>query len=396
MNLTPEDIADLLPPNLNADDSRSRLLCVLETLLEFTDKNHGLTAKELQEVLRLRSRDQKAPSETSVLADIKAIIEHGSPAIKIFRPSRGQAGGFKCEKAYLTESQIMLLTSIVRTCKFISIEDCRDLCEGLAGLLSPYAQDRVVGDVFVDERPRPSAPDVYTAADRASEAIRGEKKISFEYIYYGLDGDAHRMTTPGGVSVFVETPLSLIFSNGNYYLETWADVDDKEGASGLLRTRRLDRMKNVVVTEEDAAESPMIENLKATVRDRTIETFDMLGDGVSRCLFLRVNSRASNYVFTRFGHKSVFENIIRDENGEEFGFIKVSVQLSPTFYRWLLGMAKDIKITKPKSELWFKGGSWSLTSRNEKTYEEALEDYDVAVQGYLAFLKEAASIYEEG
>ena len=201
--MTAEEMAEMLPGDIGVrDDARSRLLCTLGILMEYTDSENGLTASQIRDILAARSRSGKRPSEPSVLADIKALAENGAPSIEIERPSRGKSDGFRCTKAHLTSAQARLLINIVRTCKFITLDECRQLCEALESLVSVYQQDRIVGEVFVDERPRPSEPDVFHAADVAAQSIELGKKMGFGYCYYGLDGKEHMLPTPSGGSEF--------------------------------------------------------------------------------------------------------------------------------------------------------------------------------------------------
>lgn len=392
--MTTKEMAEMLPGNLGLnDDARSRLLCILGILMEFTDSDCGLTAAQIRDILASRSKSGKRPSEPSVLADIKALSESGLPAIEIKRPSRGEAGGFKCTKAFLTDAQVRLLINIVRTCKFITLDECRHLCDSLEGLVSVYQQDRIVGEVYVDERPRPTEPDVYEAANVAAQSIELGRKMGFGYCYCGLDGKEHLLNAPDGGHEFRETPIALIFSNGNYYLETWPESPN-EHLPRKHFSRRLDRIRNPRILDAPAEENEDIDALRLSVPKRIGQTFDMFGDGVKRNLFLKVNALASNNVLARFGHACKFEHVSKSEDSLEDGYLLVSVQLSPTFYRWLCGFGSQIQIVRPVNELWATSGSWAKHPASKRPFESLLEDYDAAINGYVTHLREALSPYE--
>ena len=392
--MTTNEMAELLPGSLGLqDDARSRLLCILAILMEFTDSDCGLTATEIRDILAARCESGKRPSEPSVLADIKALAENGLPVIEVERPARGKTDGFKCTKAFLTDAQVRLLINIVRTCKFITLDECRQLCDALEGLVSVYQQDRIVGEVYVDERPRPTEPDVFEAADVAAQSIELGKKMEFGYCYYGLDGKEHLLDAPGGGREFRETPIALIFSNGNYYLETWPETPN-EHLPRKHFSRRLDRIRNPRILDAPAESNKDIDALKRSVPRRIGQTFDMFGDGVERHLFLKVNALASNNVLARFGHGCKFENVAKNGDGTEYGYLLVSVQLSPTFYRWLCGFGSQIQIVRPLNALWASGGSWAKHPASKRPFENLVEDYEAAKQGYVSHLKEALSLYE--
>lgn len=389
---TPEEYAAMLPGNVGFDDdARSRLLCVFEILKSFTDREHGLTSAQIREILEARSTSGKKPSEPSVLSDIKAISENSYPAIEVETPSRGKNGGFKCSKVLISSAQARLLINIVRTCKFITDEECESLCEALESMVSIYEQDKIVEEVYIDERSRPQGQDVYKAAEVVSEAMKLGKKISFEYCFYGLDGKEHLVEKADGSTVFTETPISLVFSYGNYYLETWPEEQTDE-EHRFHFDRRLDRMRNPRVSKEKADSSKEIHHLKKTTSRRMKQTVDMFGDGKTRNIILEVDSLATNAVFARFGYDAEFEHISLGPNGRQKGYLWVQVQLSPTFFRWLFGMGEKVRIAKPKGPLWATSGSWKRFS--DVNYSDLLWDYNDAKKQYIESLRSIANFYE--
>ena len=390
---TAEEFASMIPNNVGLDDdARSRLLCVFEILKTLTDANHGLTTSQIREILEARNASKKKPSEPSVLSDIKAIAENSYPTIDIERPTRGKSGGFKCHKVLFSSAQARLLINIVKTCKFINESECNSLCESLESLISIYEQEKIVSDVFVDERARPRESNVFEVADICAEAIKLGKKVSFEYCYCGLDGKDHLVPKENGESIYTETPIALIFSNGNYYLETWPEVID-ENAERKHFDRRLDRMRNVRISNEEAVINDYIESLKTSVPRRTRQMFDMFATEKLCELFLEVDSYASNIVFAKFGHDCKFENITTNKEGRQIGYLRIGVYLSPTFYRWLCGMGAKVQIAEPKGDLWEQAGSWSKLPTSAMSHSELVADYHHAVNGYTKYLKEILAMY---
>lgn len=377
-----EELADCIPGDAGRlDGARSRLLGVQEIMRTLTDSDHGLTVAEIRGILRFRNwQSCKLPSEPAILEDLHVLSESDLSSLVIETPSRGTNAGFRCLRTALSSAQVRLLINMVRTCKFITLEECRELCEALENMISIYQQDTIVEDVVIDERIRPSQPDAFTAADIAAQAIRTKRKIAFQYCYRGLDGREHLIEGTNGTTTFIETPIALVFSFGNYYLETWpADVD--LGSVRKHRSRRLDRMRSPELIDEPAEDNDEIRRLKESVADRTAQTFDMLGDGISRTIFLRVNASASNVVYDRFGHDLIFEHVMEYENELSIGYACVNVQLSPTFYRWLFGMGDSIEIVKPINELWALDGSWGALTYM-KSIDALVEDYEAALKGY--------------
>ena len=122
------------------------------------------------------------------------------------------------------------------------------------------------------------------------------------------------------------------------------------------------------------------------------QTVDMFGDGKMRNIILEVDALATNAVFAQFGHDAKFEHISLGLNGRQKGYLWVQVQLSPTFFRWLFGMGKKVRIVKPKGPLWATSGSWKRFS--DVNYSDLLWDYNDAKKQYVESLRSIVDLYE--
>ena len=391
MRLSDEElkiIAEDLPGEVGkSSDARSRLLCVQELLRFATDSKHGLTASEIAKILTFRAKDGKVPSEPTVLEDIHAIAQNAALGMKIEIPTRGKSEGFKCMKSLLSDVEIRMLQNVVRASKFITAKQSRTLSNSLDSLLSFYDQDKITKSVFVDRRKRESDPDVLDASQKISEALSKGKKLKFIYVNWNLKNKTWRFNTKGR-SYICETPVNLVYSFDNYYVEMWCDEDE---GHGHVSTRRLDRMRDVSVSEIDAVENEEIKKLRASIAQRTKQTFDMLGGDVAE-LFLEVAWNKANMIYNRFGNEHEFENIVLDDHGApEKGYLRIQVQLSPTFFRWIFGFQGGIKIVPPRGDLWNRSGSWGKLDTSNKSKQTLLQDYEKAISMYKKMLSRAQS-----
>ncbi len=386
MGLTDEElkiIAEDLPGEVGrSSDARSRLLCVQELMRFATDSQHGLTASEIAKILSLRAEDGKVPTETTVLEDIHAIQENAPLNLEIDVPTRGRSGGIRCTKSLLSDVEIRMLQNVVRASKFITAKQARALNNSLDNLLSFHDQDKITKTVFVDRRQRASDPDVLDASQKISEAMSRGKKLEFTYVNWNLNNKTYT-SRHGGSDVICETPVNLIYSFDNYYAEMWSD--GKKG-HGHISTRRLDRMRNVSVSDVDAAKNEEIAELQRTVAERTMQTFDMLGGDVAE-LFLEVSWKKANMIYNRFGKEYKFENVVTDEHGiPSVGYLRIKVQLSSTFFRWIFGFQGGIKIVPPRGEIWNRTGSWAKLDTANRTKKSLEQDYQNAVEMYKQML----------
>lgn len=352
----------------------------MDIVRTLTDESHGLTAREIAWIIGLRTG--KAPTEGKVLSDLNEIARNRPLGIEVSVPARGKNGGFRCTSSALSTSQVRLLVNMVRTCKFITAGDRLALCNSLYELVSINEQDSIVDDVCIDRRETSNETEVFRAADVASKAMREKRRIRFSYIAQGLDGRSRLMIAPDGTTVFEETPIRLIFSFGNYYLETWGE---REQGKWAKLSRRLDKMRDPSVSSKRAQDTRTVSELRRTVEERTSQVFDMWGDGIPRVLFLRVHERAVGYFRDRFGASTHIGHIAEDGSS---GCACVVVQLSPTFYRWLFGMRTAIALERPKSIGWLEP-YWDDMAGCFKGYDSLLEDYRAARAGYRKMLIEA-------
>lgn len=188
-----------------------------------------------------------------------------------------------------------------------------------------------------------------------------------------------------GRDTFRETPIDLVYSFGNYYVETWSDDVGKRYA------RRLDRMRGTKVSGEMSPSKPEIDALRSSVRERLSQQFDMWGDDNPATLFLFAKSRGIGYVYDRFGPSVKFREV--DRNGSS-GYLCVKVRLGPTFYRWLFGMGDYVTLAKPKSEMWV-GMFAEDMGVAPKSCEGLIDDYQRARDGLVAMLDAAIESFKE-
>ncbi|WP_419044265.1 WYL domain-containing protein [Enorma massiliensis] len=368
------------PSACSTGTAKSELLSILDIVRTLTDKSHGLTAQEIAGIIGLRTG--KAPTEGKVLSDLNEIAANRPLGIEISVPAKGKNDGFRCTSSALSTSQVRLLVNMVRTCKFITAGDRLTLCNSLYELVSINEQDSIVDDVCIDRRETSGETEVFHAADVTSKAMREKRRIRFSYVVQGLDGRNRLMNAPDGTKVFEETPIRLIFSFGNYYLETWGEYEQGKWAK---LNRRLDKMRDPSVSSKRAQDTRTVRELRRTVEERTSQVFDMWGDGTPRVLFLRVCERAAGYFRDRFGANARISHIAEDGSS---GCACVVVQLSPTFYRWLFGMRTAIALERPKSIDWLEP-YWDDMADRFKGYDSLLEDYRAAKAGYRKMLAEA-------
>ena len=362
------EIARLRARGFAADTThQGRLLAVADLLCIFTSEVEGLTASEIARVLGECSG--KAPSENTVRGYLTTLVNNRPLGIEIAAPARGENLGYRVVRKALTPDEAVLLSDLVRACKFINSDQRKDLCEHLQAFVPDERLAEAETAVFVDDRDRGAGPDIFNIVRLVSKAIDENEKVCFRYYEHRMDG-TESLSDP-----FEENPVALIFSYGHYYLEVFR-VNDKH-PEGEVIFRRLDRMRQVMAPGKPAEHLDRIEELRKNVVSTARELVDMLGYGPTRTLFLRVTGKCAKYVYDRFGHDLQFEHVAEDGS---VGYACVRVKLGPTFFRWIFGM-EGIALHCPGSASWvrpfFKG-----RGRKAPPLAELQEDYAKAKEGY--------------
>ncbi len=383
-----EELAELLPASLVCTDSRTRLLCVYELVRRLTDAKHRLSNADIRLIMEVRFGKQKTPAENTLAADLRSIAEASMPGCELhITPS-----GVWFENSQLTPANIRLLINAVQSSRFLTSEQDGELQEGLGRLVSAFQEDDLMSEVYVDQRVPKSYQEVFDTVDTISQAMRRGRKIEFVYTYTGFDGRPHPLEGDNGSQLRVETPLALLFSESNYYVETWASDPWRHG-SKLLRSR-VDRMINARVSDEPADDTPEVRELRRTTRRRMVEGFEMV-NGTSRHVFLRVRADMSNVIFDRFGFAIKFSQFEGEPGSPtSTALTMVRVAESFTFFRWLSAAGSRIVMVEPPSSLILSTSPWKreLTHVNRA---QLTDDYRSMTEGYLAYLESAESPYLE-
>lgn len=360
-----KEIESCLSPHVGVDPSvRARLLSVLEILRVFSDENDGLTAKEIARIIGLRCG--KEPSENTILDDLRTLSENPPFGMEIEPAFKGDKRGFRCARRLISTDEAAVLVNLVKTCKYLSPDQRDSLSFKLMETMPRNKQDEVVESVYVDERQTNSSIDVFHAANVASRAIREKRSLSFKYASKRMNG------TVSEYEVNDEDPVALIYSFGHYYLETYPSKE--KNSEQRPKFRRLDHMKDVSIGGK-MRNRLKVEELSRSVVRETSEKFDMFGDGECQTLFLRVKGSHAKYVYDAFGYDTKFEHI--DEE-LAIGYVCLRVQLSPTFFRWLFGMAPNITLVRPQGLTWIRRFT-GLSSCDEKKLVEIQDNYDEAI-----------------
>lgn len=219
--------------------NRIRMLHILDLLRRETDEEHPMSATEISKCLEVKG----IPCERkAVYRDIEALTEFGYDILSTRRPKQGV---FLASRE-LEAPEVRLLLDAVASAPFITEKKTRELTEKLCGFLSEAQGESAAAQIFSNQgehRIKFENEEVYYTIDALHRAIALQKKVSFQY-YHRVIQDGKVQLAPG--REFTISPYALVWNEDKYYLVGNYDKYDN------LSHYRIDRMRHVSVTEEDA------------------------------------------------------------------------------------------------------------------------------------------------
>lgn len=309
---------------------RRRLLSLARMLLEETDDDHGLTMSEI--VSRLEAAG--IPCERkSIYRDLAALRDMGMDIQPYERAPRQY--GLATRPFDLEE--LSLMVDAVQSARFLTDRRSSQLVKKIRGLASTGQREELDRNVHVEGRLRDQAGSVLASVDSIQAAMRRHRKVAFTYYDYTTElKRVARRDGDGKLKRYLETPLRVVYSEGNYYLLAYNDKHE-----GIV-VYRIDRMARLRVADESATANELTRNFDgAGFANRS---FSMYG-GQTVTATLLADSQVINAFVDRFGD----EMTAAPANGGTKARITVSVMDSPTFYGWVAQFGPQVRIEAPAS-----------------------------------------------
>lgn len=306
------------------NSSKLRTLYILRVLEEYSDENHQLTTAEIVKILE--EKYNLTTHRTTIPTDIKILCDYGIDVITV----KSSQNKYYIGSRYLEVPEIKLLIDAVQSSKFITAKKSKVLAQKLSGMTSLYQAKNLNRNIVVDKRIKPTNEKIYYIVDALNDAINSKKKVSFYYFDY-LPNKKKHIKNKG--KPYEISPYSLAWNGDYYYLIGYSDERSK------ILVFRVDRIdKKPVILEEQITKEPKDFDLA----EYTNQVFQMY-DGTERTVELKCDNELMKNIIDRFGDKV---NVI--SNDKETFIVSVTVNVSSTFFGWVLGFGGGIKIINPQ------------------------------------------------
>ena len=242
-------------------------LYILDILQKYTDEEHRLSQKEIQDILKREYEmtvDRKAVKRNLLnLIEYGSNIEYREVSRKdIFRKKdsvsyKGTSDFADKEiseddllwtdfylKQKFTNEELRLLIDSLLFSKHIPYSQAKELIKKLESLSNIYFKScsQYIYPLPVE---RTDNKQVFYNIAILDDAIRKKKKVLFEYAEYHTDKKMHlKKREDGSVREYIITPYQMAVQEGKYYLICNYDKYDD------ISNYRVDRIRNIQILEE--------------------------------------------------------------------------------------------------------------------------------------------------
>ena len=309
---------------MSKEDQKLKMIHLVRILEEETDDEHGLTGPQIVSMLAERGVEVE---RKTLYNDLECLRRIGYDVQK-YQRSKVEYG---LASRDFQEGELMLLADAVQSSKFLTAKKADALVGAISKLGSRHTAKSLAKRIHVEGRISTQNESVYYNVDAIQRAMDAKRKVRFRY--FKFDEGKQRVEQHGG-RPYTATPVQLMYMDGFYYLVVWNDNHE------CLLNYRVDRMRNIEVTDEEATRNEEIASFDAAKYQQRV--FGMFsGESVSVTLLVKASAMSS--VIDRFG-----VGVHAVPAGEGLARVSAVVLEAPTFYGWLAQFGDDVVIESPQ------------------------------------------------
>lgn len=308
------------------------------------ENNQKIKLLRIMEFLRAESTEGKPVSTSQIISylnsihiscerrtlykDMDMLIESGANIVKT---ELGRENAYYMNEVSFSLAEVKTLIDAVQAANFIPVDKTADLVEKLLSYAGVRRSEIVRDNIIFYNNHKHSNQDIYENIEQIELAIKKKKQLSF--YYFDLNEKRERVYRKE-MKRYVEDPVALLFNEDNYYLVTYNRKHEKN------LHYRVDRMDTVEIEDEPICEEARIKKRKT--ESYTEQVFKMYS-GETEIVTMEFAPDKLGVIYDKFG-----ENIEVRHADKGWLKIKVTVQISPTFWGWIYQLGDQIKIVSPK------------------------------------------------
>lgn len=305
-------------------DNKIKLLILWDILQKNTDENHAMNSDEIREELTKRGI---SVIRRVVANDIATLNDYGYEVLSYKR----KYTYYYVVNRPLDTAEVILMADALKSSK-LTARQKNELIEKLSNLLCSHQAKSVSKHLISFDGEKKNHSSIIYNVDAIERAIDENKQISF--LYFDYDEKRNKVYRKNGER-YVVNPIIMVWDRNNYYMLCFSD-----NHSNMI-TYRLDKMADVTITDRER--SSHVEYELFNTDDYRRQAFSMFS-GELKKVTLYFDSSLLSETFDRFG-----DNIKIVKLSEETYSTQVSVQVSKTFFAWIVGTLGKVKIQSPQS-----------------------------------------------
>ena len=302
-----------------------RIICVLEYLSRYSDENHYVSIKDIQDYVA-NTGTLSYPAEVTIRRDIDRLTSMGNNIVKKSR-DHNKAYYALIDKGF-SFNEIRFIVDSISINKFLTSKQKRLLIKKFEGMCSDAEIRQLISRIVLNEQ-CPSTLDLLENLDKIHRLIGERRKINFEYGKY----DESEKQIKYYLQDRDMLPVSVIYFHERFYLKCFNLTDSK------WRIYRVDRMKNIVGGNTTQLRLPPDEKYEGFVTD-------MFAPEYFTSVTLRVRKYLLDEMRENFGY---FASIMSDEDSDFVRF-HVRVGINQKFYLWLMQFSSGVELAAPAKE----------------------------------------------
>ena len=309
-------------------DDKTKILRLMQVLLEETDKDHTLNAAQIGEIMK--ARYDLDYNRKTVYADIGRLEDFGL----VIGQDKGASFGYYIAERSFELPELKLLVDAVQSSRFITAKKSEDLIKKLEKLTSSANARQLQRQVYIYNRSKAENSAIYDNVDAIHAAIRDNRQIGFRYCEWTIRKELVRRK--GGAEYLI-SPWALTWAEENYYLVGF------DAGADRIKHYRVDKMQQIRIADGPRLGREHFEDFDLAAFAR--KTFGMYG-GQDRRITLEADRHLAGVIIDRFG-----TDVIMAPRGDDRFRTSVTVTVSPQFFGWLAGIGKGIRISAPEDVL---------------------------------------------
>lgn len=306
-----------------SNNQKMKQLYLLKLLWEKSDEEHPIA---MSDILHYLENNDIAAERKSIYNDIQSLIDFGFD----INLRKGPGGGYYIGDRGFELAELKILTDSVQASRFLSDKKTRSLMGKLSTLCSEDQARQLRRQNLLSNSAHAAEEGIFYIVDAIHRAINDDRIIAF--YYFDLDEHKQKQYRYGGHHMKT-SPVALVWDDENYYLVAW------DSKYQTVRNYRVDRMEDVIVTEEERHDKDKIGAID--LKDYTSVNFSMFS-GKRTTVSLVFEKELVGVMIDRFG-----KDLTIYPSGDGRLVIHPEIAVSTQFFGWLFGLEGKATVTGP-------------------------------------------------